>query len=92
MRLCSTCSYAWVCRVHDQPLHPGARPGARLKVLGILAGQAWALGAQELQAWGATAGKLYSVGLDLARALLSRCPSRTRAWRRPRCCGGRACA
>jgi transaldolase len=36
--------------------------------MGILAGQAWSLGAQELQlqAWGGSAGKLYSVGLDLA--------------------------
>ncbi|EIE27334.1 putative transaldolase [Coccomyxa subellipsoidea C-169] len=39
-----------------------------MKVLKVLAQQAFSLGAQELQlqAWGGTAGRLYSVGLDLA--------------------------
>jgi transaldolase len=43
-------------------------PACAPKVLGVLAAQAWALGAQELhlQAWGGSAAALYSAGLDLA--------------------------
>ncbi|BDA48010.1 probable transaldolase [Coccomyxa sp. Obi] len=43
-------------------------PACNIKVLKVLAEQAFSLGAQELQlqAWGGTAGRLYSVGLDLA--------------------------
>ncbi|KAK9840782.1 hypothetical protein WJX81_004350 [Elliptochloris bilobata] len=43
-------------------------PECSIRCLGVLAKQAWDLGAQELQlqAWGDTAGRLFSVGLDLA--------------------------
>jgi transaldolase len=43
-------------------------PACTPKVLSVLAGQAWNLGAAELQvqAWGGAAAALYSTGLDLA--------------------------